>query len=267
MDNYQVITSKENRIFKLLKGLYLPKGRKTTGLFVAEGYRLVRDLSAAGLTPEIVVYADSFISSPQGRHLAELLTPEQQYVFAETLFNKLAETVNPQGVIAAFRIPEQSAARLWHTGPKGKSYVLCLDRLQDPGNLGTIIRTCSAFGYALVLGRGCVDLYNPKVVRASMGELGRVPILSDVDLIAFLRSAPADLPVIVTSPHGERSLLEVDTAEGCILVIGNEAQGVSPEVEKICGRSFYIPTIGQAESLNAAVATALAIFQTVRAHL
>ncbi len=266
MSNYQLITSKENQIFKLIKGLYLAKGRKATGLFVAEGYRLVRDLCEAGITPEIVVYSEKFVTSPQGQHLGELFAGYQQFVFAEALFAKLAETVHPQGVIAAFQIPDQSGAAIWNSGPNGNSYVLCLDRIQDPGNLGTIIRTCSAFGYTMVLGRGCVDLYNPKVVRASMGELGRVPTVTDVDLVSFLKSAPVHLPLIITSPHGERSLLELDTSEGCILVIGNEANGVSPEVEKIVGRSFYIPTIGQAESLNAAVATALAIFETVRAH-
>ncbi len=268
MSKWSVIVSPENRFFKLAKSLAKVKFRRQAGLFPAEGVQLIIELINAGLQPEFVLASTTFLESQNGQQLLWRLSKRSfVYQIEPALLNKLTETVTPQGIWAAFPIIPSDQAAIWAAGPGGKSWVLCLDKVQDPGNLGTIIRTCSAFGFSLVLSQGCVDLYNPKVVRASMGEIAKIAIMADVDLPEFLAQKPADIPIYATSPQGENSILEADTTRGCVLVIGNEAQGVSTTVSEITGRTFFIPMYGSVESLNAAVAAAIAIYELVRFDL
>ncbi len=268
MSRWPVITSPENRIFKLAKSLAKVKFRRQARLFPAEGFQLITELINAGLQPEFVLASAAFLESKNGQQLLwQLPKRTSVYEIEPTLLNKLAETVTPQGIWAAFPIIPSNQEAIWAAGPGSKPWVLCLDKIQDPGNLGTIIRTCSAFGFSLVLSQGCVDLYNPKVVRASMGEIAKIAIMTDVDLPEFLAQKPADIPIYATSPQGESSIVEADTTSGCVLVVGNEAQGVSDPVAEITGRTFFIPMYGSVESLNAAVAAAIAIYELVRFDL
>ncbi|MBO8126843.1 MAG: RNA methyltransferase [Firmicutes bacterium] len=262
-----MITSPENKTFKFLKSLAKGKYRRERGLFPAEGLRLVRDLYEAGLRPKFVAVTPGFSQDPAAKELLSRVEEDALILLAEELFAQLAETVNPQGIYAAFPIPSWQPHQIWERGLGGRSYVLCLDGLQDPGNLGTIIRTCGAFGFSLVLGKGTVDPFNPKVVRASMGALAKVPMLRNVDLVSFLQNLPPGLPVYATAPAGDYSLGEADTSQGCVIVVGNEANGLSREVVDITGRTFFIPMVEGAESLNAASATAILLYESVRDHL
>lgn len=264
----QMIASTENRLFKLVKSLVKGKYRREYGLFGAEGLRLVKELIEAKLVPEHVLVTEEFMQSPEGVGLMRALPDGvQAFLLGPDLFAKLAETVQPQGVIGVFPIPTVTQEEIFRPGAGHKPWILCLDRLQDPGNLGTIIRSASAFGFTLVLSKGCVDPFNPKVVRSSMGELARVPILTEVELPEFMTTAAPKLPIYATTPHSGASIVTAKRDRGCVLIIGNEAQGISPEVAEITERTFFIPMFSGTESLNAAVAAAVAMYELVREDL
>lgn len=252
------ITSKENRIIKLREQLKSRKYRERYGLYLIEGKNLLEEAVKEKASIEAVLI----------RHGYEGIPPDLEdrtYCLEEKLFDKLAETDTSQGVMAIVKKPQFSAADFVEKTAE-ENFVI-LDRLQDPGNIGTIIRTADAAGYSLVVAlKGTADIFSPKVVRAAAGSLFRVPVVfidDNRELLSFIRAAGGKL--IATCFETDRCYYDVDLTRGIGLIIGNEGNGISKELMEMADLKIRIPMSGTVESLNASVAAAILMYEKVRA--
>ncbi|MBR3383088.1 MAG: RNA methyltransferase [Clostridia bacterium] len=244
-----IITSAKNEKIKQLRSLTSKKGRRETGLHLIEGERLVLDVLDSGVAPDTVLVAEW--NTTAGAKL-ESRGIEYTVVTGEVM-KAASDTDSPQGVLAAVRTPDLTPPEVY---PEG--LIVCLDRVQDPGNLGTILRTADAFGAAgLMVGEGSVDPFMPKAVRAAMGSTYHIPVWQGDLTLELPRLRSQGFGLVCGHLGGESRLPELP--ESRAIVIGNEANGVSPEVAAECFL-YRLPMKGRAESLNAAVAAAILIF-------
>ena len=228
---------------KLIKSLETKKYRKREGLFVAEGPKVVGDLLRAGYEPHSI-----FSTLP--RPDAELITDDE--------LHRISFLQHPQEVLAVFHIPESnqnSQFSILHS-----QLALALDGVQDPGNVGTIIRIADWFGITnIYCSPDTADVYNPKVVQATMGSLAHVTI-TYCDLVPLL--SEASIPVYGTLLDGE-DIYQQPLSDKGIIVMGNEGNGISPEVRQLVTNKLLIPNFNKntetAESLNVAIATAITL--------
>ena len=185
-------------------------------------------------------------------------------VFADSLFDSICDTQTPQGVLAVIgHIDSGMDALLSRRPPCGRTLVLALDCVQDPGNVGGMIRTAAASGFSgVVLGEGCADLHAPKTLRASMGAAFRMPLARVPSLPVALEAVKASgARVYAAVPHGGASLFGADLPQGGIcLVVGNEGAGVSGEVMAMCDGALSLPMAGDVESLNVCVAAGIFMY-------
>ena len=234
---------------KLINSLSQKKFRDETGLFVAEGTKLVTDLVSAFQCSMLIATAD-------------WLREHRQFSATETIeatdeeLKKISNQKSPQGVLAVFEKPDYN----WSEQELSQKLSLALDDVQDPGNLGTIIRIADWFGISdIFCSEHSADTFNPKTVQASMGALARVRV-HVVDLRVFLKTCQLKIPVYGTFMNGENIYSKTLTQNG-VIVMGNEGNGISPEIERLVSERLLIPNYpaGQAtsESLNVGVATAL----------
>ncbi len=245
-----IITSAKNEKIKELRSLSSKKGRRDTGLTLIEGERLVLDVIRSGVVPDTVLVAEW--NTTAGAKLDELGV---KYVTVTGEVMKAAsDTDSPQGVLAAVKTPSSEPPEEY---PKG--LIVALDRLQDPGNLGTVLRTADAFGAAGVLvGEGSVDPFMPKAVRSAMGSTFHIPVWQGELKTEIPRLKEQGFGVVCGHLAGEEVLPPLP--ENRVIVIGNEANGVSPETAQMC-TLYRLPMKGRAESLNAAVAAAILIYK------
>jgi len=237
---------------KMITSLSQKKYRDRHGLFIAEGPKLIHDLLATGIEPEILVYVydDSFL--PHHKHTNVL------YKIEEAELNKISLLRTPQGVLGVFKKPEQT----FRFGEHTNDLILCLDGIQDPGNLGTILRLAEWFGIPrIVCSPDCADVFNPKVVQASMGALARIKV-HYAHLAKFCHDSSSlfQLPVFGTFMDGD-NIFSTPLPDKGLIIMGNEGQGIRPETEKNVTTRLSIPEFGPhpsgLESLNVAVATAI----------
>ena len=256
------INSISNKKLKHLNELMRKsRTRHEEGCFVAEGWHLLEEAPRERLR---AVYVSHSCFTQDSTPFDELPCP--CYVVDDALFDRVSDTKNPQGVISLVEIvrPNQQALL------KGKTpLLLVLDQISDPGNMGTIIRTAEAAGAdAVILSPGCADPYQPKVVRSAMGALYRVPIIATgkaENLTARLVRLQTDgVCLYGTDPQDARSYDEPDYTAGTAFVIGNESRGVSKELLSRCDETVCIPMKGQVESLNAAIAASVLLFEAAR---
>ena len=251
------ITSKDNKIVKLCEQLAARKYRDRLGLYLIEGENLLEEAVQEGAAVETVLIRRDCRKIPPGLE-------DRTYILGDGLFRKLSLTDTSQGSLAIVKKPEVSRKALLEQGA-ARTFVV-LDRLQDPGNIGTIIRTADAAGYGLVaVMKGTADVFSPKVVRAAAGSLFRVPVvfMNDYDeLVTFVRAAGVKLAA--TCFDTDRYYYEEDLRENVALIIGNEGNGISPELIGRADIKIKIPMAGSIESLNAAVAAAVLMYETVR---
>lgn len=249
----EMIVSKDNPRFKLAKSLLNRKHRELHQLSLIEGIRLVKHVMERH--PEWVnaIYVNAMAAEDTQ------LQFNTGVLLAEELFKELSDTVHSQGVIAVIK-----TTREVFSDPS--SVILALDGIQDPGNMGTMIRTCDAVGRIdLLLSKGCVDIYNPKVLRSAMGSLFDVQLQRNCDLIETLsRLKMQGYTIVGAALEGASDLFEFKWPEKCVIVIGNEGNGISQDVLDICDLKVKIPLRGQAESLNASVAAGILIYDAVR---
>lgn len=227
---------------KLVRSLELKKNRKRENLFVAEGPKVVGDLLQAGFQPHSI-----FSTTP--RENAILVTDEE--------LRRLSFLQHPQGILAVFEIPSSPVCK---PTVLASHLSLALDGIQDPGNLGTIIRIADWFGISVIYcSMETADVYNPKVVQATMGSLAHVQVIY-TDLSELFRNIPSSYPIYGTLLDGENIYEQELTHEG-IIVMGNEGNGISPEIRQLVNRRLLIPDFHadglRAESLNVAIATAI----------
>ena len=234
---------------KLINSLSQKKFRDETGLFVAEGTKLINDLVSVFRCSMLVATADWLGDNPSFKAV-EVLEAEADE------FKKISNHKSPQGVLAVFEKADYS----WTEQELSQKLSLALDDVQDPGNLGTIIRIADWFGISdIFCSEHSADAFNPKTVQASMGALARVRV-HVVDLAAFLKTCQSLIPVYGTFMNAENIYSKKLSSNG-IIVMGNEGNGISPAIEKLISERLLIPNFpaGQptSESLNVAVATAL----------
>ena len=271
------ILSDQNAEYKELEALNNRKTREKTGLFLAEGYHLIREALRAGLTVR-TVYADASLldgGREAGRTLERFLAECEAEgirvtLLAGPLFARLAGTETPQGVLASVEKPDGADSASAAAGTPGDGRrILVLDRIQDPGNLGTLIRTADAAGFdAVLLVKGTADPYAPKVLRATQGSLFRLRFGFTEDAEETVRVLKeARKTVLVSVPRDAESAYDVPMTGDFALVIGNEGGGVSDAFVNGADRRVTIPMEGETESLNASIAGAVLLFESVRQRL
>ena len=235
---------------KLIQKLHQKKYRNELSLFIVEGKKSINEFLQAGYTPQLLIATEAFTASVS-QHLITPVTKDE--------LRKVSTLQNPDEGLAVFEQPK-------HKGILQEGVIVALDNVQDPGNLGTIIRLCDWFGVeTLLCNTQTVDCYNPKVVQASMGSLTRVAV-HYLDLAAFLTTA--DLPVYTMDLEGE-NLYTATFPKDCILILGNEANGISSEVRALSNEVITIPRFSQhqrTESLNVAMAGAIILSEVIGHH-
>ena len=225
---------------KTITSLSQKKYRQQHNLFVAEGIKVVRELLQSSLELVKLYATDDFVIDDISK--LEKISPKD--------LQKISNLKTPNKVLGIFKIPDEKPLQ-------EKGLILALDTINDPGNLGTIIRLCDWFGITqLICSKETVDCYNPKVVQSSMGSLTRVSI-KYIDLKSFLKET--NLPIYIADMDGE-NVYKTDLPKEAILVMGNEANGVSDEIKGLVKNKISIPRFGslqETESLNVATATAI----------
>ena len=251
-----MITSAQNERVKYVRSLARRRARQREGRFVVEGTRLLDELMRAGIRPALVFYTGTWAETPAGQRLLPLLgtAGEGSWPVSETVMAACSDTQTPQGVLAV--VPFVSLE------PR-PGLLLILDGMRDPGNLGTILRSAESAGVGQVLlAPGTVDLYNPKVVRGAMGAHLRLPVLSH-DWPAISKRASGRV-VWLAEAAAETAYDAVDWTRPAALIVGSEASGAGQEAEDLTTGRVSIPMAGGADSLNAAMAATVILFEAAR---
>ncbi len=263
------IESKDNKLIKLVKSLNQKKYREKEGLFYIEGYKFVKEAVLSSWSVNAVLVSDSFLSGSFGDEWAEVSKRGLNiYNLPDRLFKELTDTENPQGIMAVVEQRNQTQNNLKELFKAPNLFVL-LDGIRDPGNMGTIIRTADSAAFTgVILTNDCVDIYNPKVVRAAAGSILHIPCIQTDDIEeAFSILKSNGIKIYSAVMFGTDSCYELHLSENIALVIGNEANGVSPAVVEMSDGSVYIPMLGSAESLNASVAAGILIYEAARQRI
>lgn len=255
------IESKSNQIIKNAKKLKEKKYRNESRHFLVEGFRLLEEALKSGRTVDKIFYLLEKEDDFQ-HYIQPHLSGETVYTVSEQALKEISSTVHPQGIVGIVSMDQK--VRKDRNTLSGNPLYLYLDGLQDPGNLGTIIRSAHAAGAGgILLGKGTVDAYSDKVLRSAMGSLFHIPIITNgVEMLDILRCEGYKLAV--TSLQASKSIFEEDLTQKLILVIGNEGSGVTEEMIEKAEVLLKIPMPGGAESLNAAVAASVILFEQVR---
>ncbi|GAA0794191.1 RNA methyltransferase [Faecalicatena orotica] len=254
-----MITSTSNqRVKELLQLQKKSKARNQAGVFLAEGTRMV--MEAPQKRVRKVYVSESYMKKHEKELEEKGFVPE---ILSDTVFDYVSDTKTPQGILAVIRQMDYTLEEIL----KQKSpHILVLDNLQDPGNAGTIFRTAEAAGVTgILMSRDCVDIYNPKTIRSTMGAIYRMPFLYLDDVMAGIETVK-EHGVRVYAAHldGKNAYDQEDYQKGTAFLIGNEGNGLRKEVAECADAWVRIPMSGQVESLNAAVAATVLMFEVSR---
>ena len=255
-----MITSTSNVQIKEINALLKrSKERKEKKAFVIEGRKMFEEICQDKSRVVKAYFSESYIKE----QYAEKELPEVPYgVVADSIFDSMAETVTPQGVLAIVKMPEYSLEDMLEQA----GTLVLLENLRDPGNLGTIIRTAEAAGVSgVILSKESVDIYNPKVIRSTMGAVYRVPFLYAEDFIELLQKLrQQEVRLLAAHLKGQKTFDKADYSGKVGILIGNEANGLSDEASEMANEKVLIPMAGSVESLNAAIAAALLMYEAFR---
>lgn len=256
-----MITSENNaQIKELIKLKKSTKERKKKKCFLAEGQKLLEEAHTEKKLKKF--YLSEALSEKQEEWEKTLEQEVPFEVLSESVFKAVSDTVTPQGILGLVQMPEYSLEELFK---QEKKRFLLLDDIRDPGNLGTMMRTAEGAGIsAVILSQGSVDLFNPKVVRSTMGSVFRLPFCYVEDLPAVIEQLKQKIAVYGCMMDGRIRYDEADFKDGAGIVIGNEANGISEEVKKHLTETIRIPMAGKLESLNAAVAAAILMYEMAK---
>lgn len=255
-----VIESKDNTLFKYTKKLKERKHRAKENKYIIEGFRLVQEAFKAKCNIEYIIVNEGGKGKLE-EYLSQYMDNVKIYEMRNELFFQLTSTENTQGIIAVSNI-NNSISNI-----NGDFYLLC-DKVQDPGNLGTIIRTAHAAGVnAIILTKGTVDIYNDKTIRSTMGSIFYMPIIYDNDLSLLKKLKGDGFALVATSLEESKNFFDEDLSGKVILSVGNEGNGISEEIFELADKKVKIPMPGGAESLNVGVATSIILFEKVRQSL
>ncbi len=258
---FQTIESRQNeRVRAFCRLRDTAAERKKTGLFVLEGLRLCADCAESGIPVE-AVFCTEAAKAKGGARLGTLLAGAKAvFTVSEPVAERLSDTVTPQGVFCIAKQPPAAGF-----APKRGERWLALERIQNPQNLGAVSRTAEALGISGLLVAGGCDRFNPKALRASMGSLLRLPVLETENLAETLTALGGILPTFASVPDAAATpVRDVDFSGGAVLVVGNEGNGVSDAVLEAAAARVTIPMRGRAESLNAAAAAAILMWEMMQ---
>lgn len=262
MINEIAIDSKHNPRLKALKKLHDKKYRAEEGKYLVEGFRLLEEAFKAGKKVFTVIY-DKEKEENFNLYILPYLTDEEIIVSNHDVLKELTKTVNPQGVAGILSM-EQGTEDMENALGHETSLFVYLDGLQDPGNLGTIMRSSHAAGASGILfGENTVDPYGDKVIRSSMGSIFHIPLFLEGEKM-LEELVKKGFKVAVTSLAAEKNLYHENLRGNIVIVIGNEGIGITKELEEKGDILLRIPMPGGAESLNAAVAASIVLFERVR---
>ena len=263
----QKITSKDNEFIKHIRKLKDKKYRDESGEFIIEGINLIEEaIKENAQIKQIVICEECEKTNAISKNLMYEISRYDCIYVTKNVFSSITQVVAPQGIFAIISKNNilDSATKVDYTD----DVIIALDDIQDPGNLGTILRTVDSCGLKqILLSKGSVDAYNPKVVRSTMGAIFRVKVIECEDLVKCIKEARKHhFKLQVTSLGAENTIYDVDYKKK-IIVIGNEANGVSQEIQDIADEKIRIPMLGKTESLNASVATGIVLYEYIRQKL
>ena len=260
----QIITSKENEMIKNIKKLKEKKYRDQEHKFLVEGIKMVKEaLEEKEQIDKIVVCEDCINDNTIDQELLYEIAKQDCIYVTEKVFQSITEVTNPQGILAVLK-KENGEEQISYN----EDIIVVLDGIQDPGNLGTILRTIDSIGLTqVILSEKTADPYNPKVVRSTMGAIYRVNMIRSQNIIETLKNIKKhQYEIVATSLQTEKSIYD-NNYEKKVIVVGNEANGVSKEILELANQKVKIPMPGKAESLNVAVATGIILYEYVRTKL
>lgn len=257
----QSITSKENEFIKHVKKLKDKKYRDIANEYVIEGIKLVGEaIQEKAPIKQIILCDDCERNAAIPKDVMYEIAKYECVYVTEKIFRYLSEVEAPQGILAIIEKSNQDT-EIDYT----QDIIVALDDIQDPGNLGTILRTVDSIGLTQILvSKGTADAYNPKVVRYTMGAIFRVKIIECEDLRQTLKEIKKHkFKIVVSSLQTENTIYDIQYNKK-VIIIGNEANGVKKEIQDIADEKVKIPMIGKTESLNASVATGIILYEYVR---
>ncbi|MBU3185437.1 TrmH family RNA methyltransferase [Clostridium estertheticum] len=255
----EYIQSKDNLLIKDIRKLKEKRYRVSSNMFLVEGFRFVEEALDSGFeVVHIFISARGEVKFENSSMKNKLQVNTKVYGVSDSLFKNICDTDNPQGIIASVR--NKPVEIKYDNG-----FYMLADRIQDPGNMGTIIRTAHAAGaLGVILTKGTVDIYNEKTLRATMGSIFKIPIIYDNDLSLVQKLKKSGFKLVTSSLDTDKNFYDIDLKGKIIISVGNEGNGISDEVYDICDLKIKIPMPGGAESLNAAVAASIMMYEVVR---
>lgn len=252
------ITSKNNDVLKLVRSLHTAKAIKKTGLFLVEGKRAVLQALEQGAKAQIILIP----KDREDKDVIKQFSIDQAvkiYAVSEELIPSYSDTVHSQGILAVFSVPERETQELFRM-----NRLLLLDRIQDPGNLGTMIRTVDGAGFdGILLLKGTTNPYAPKVGRSCLGANAYIPLF-EMEIETLIRLKHRFRLLAADLDHRTVDFKALDYTPPIIIAVGNEANGLSDAISSLCDGKGMIPLLGRAESLNASIAAALLMYEAIR---
>ncbi len=260
MKNFDILTSRENSLIKLACALQLSsKARKENGLFAIEGLRICKDAYENSIKFDKLIVSDTAMDKYRDDISLFSENSNKCYRIPDSLFKKISDTASPQGIIALAFFPEERINAI----DKNGRYI-ALENVADPSNLGAVSRTAEALGVSgIILSKGGCDPYSPKALRASMGTLLRIPLVILDDFSMELKKSGLKTFACVVDAD-VKPINNTEFKDGCAIIIGNEANGITEITKNISDELITIPMLGRAESLNAAAAAAISIWEMMK---
>ena len=256
-----IITSKDNEIIKHIRKLKEKKYRDEYNEYVVEGVKIVEEaIKENAKIKQVIVCNDTTKTYEIPTHIMLEIAKFDCIYVSDKIFNYITQVTNPQGVMAIIEKQDENMQIDYN-----QDIIVMLDDVQDPGNLGTILRTVDSIGLnQIIVSKGTADSFNSKVVRTTMGAIFRLKIIEEDDLIKTIKELRKHhFKLLVTSLQTENSIYDIDFSKK-IIVIGNEANGVSKEIQDLADEKAKIPMLGRTESLNASVAAGIVMYEYVR---
>lgn len=261
------ITSSKNAFIKDVKSLKSRKHREAKNMYFIEGIRFVEEALREKVKIDKIFVSEKLECVNGGKEILKTVNERKldYFILSHKLFKEISDTDNPQGILAQIEMEKYSLEDIIYDN----NFLVVLDAIQDPGNMGTIIRTADAAGATgVILSQGCVDVYNPKVLRSTMGSVFHVPIYNSSDILKDLKYIK-DKKAVICASHleGKTAYYNLDNADNIAVVIGNEARGIRDDIKDISDVLVKIPMKGRVESLNASIAAGLLMFEIMRKRM
>lgn len=255
----EVIKSKDNSTIKEIKKLQEKKYRNVYNKFIIEGFRFVSEALNSKFHVCYVIISETIEAKFEKLKLNGKIKEDTKLIkVSESILKSICNTDNPQGIAAV--VSNEKVTIDYNEG-----FYILADKVQDPGNMGTIIRTADAAGAkGVIVTKGTVDIYNDKTLRSTMGSIFKIPIIIDEDLSYIKDLKQQGFKVVVSSLDTENNFYDVDLTDKSIIAVGNEGSGISEEIYSISDEKVKIPMPGNAESLNVGVAAGIMMFEAVR---